>query len=72
MAGPAVVAVRSDGVFDVSARFFHRECALRGMENPAEALRGIAGKQIGDLESIVANTPPRPPRPHKTLAARAA
>ena len=56
MAGPAVVAVRSDGVFDVSARF-STVSALCEAENPAEALRGIAGKRIGDLESIVANTP---------------
>ena len=55
--GPAVVAVRKDGVFDVSARF-STVSALCEEANPAEALRGVAGERIGDLESIVANTPP--------------
>src|SRR3954451_20629184 len=57
VAGPAVVAVRSDGVFDVSAGF-STVSALCEEANPAQALRGIAGKRIGDLESILANTPP--------------
>src|SRR6266581_5375809 len=57
MAGPAVVAIRSDGVLDVSARFA-TVSALCEEASPAEALRGIAGKRIGDLDSIVANTPP--------------
>src|SRR4051812_33075992 len=56
-AGPAVVAVRSDGVFDVS-RHFSTVSALCEQENPAAALRDIAGDRIGALESIVANTPP--------------
>src|SRR4051794_8498073 len=57
MAGPAVVAVRNDGVFDISADI-PTVSALCEEKNPAEALRGIAGKRIGDFESIVANTPP--------------
>src|SRR6476646_1894045 len=57
MAGPAVVAVRSDGVFDVSAGI-STVSALCEAANPAEALRAVAGKRIGDLESILANTPP--------------
>ncbi|MDB5577141.1 MAG: fumarylacetoacetate hydrolase, partial [Bradyrhizobium sp.] len=57
LAGPAVVAVRHDGVFDVSARF-STVSALCEEANPADALRGTAGERIGDLESIVANTPP--------------
>src|SRR5688572_6479834 len=57
LAGPAVVAVRHDGVFDISARFA-TVSALCEEANPAEALRGTAGERIGDLESIVANTPP--------------
>src|SRR5712672_53871 len=55
--GPAVVAVRDDGVFDVTARF-STVSALCEEEGPAEALRGIAGNRIGDLQGIVANTPP--------------
>src|SRR6195256_5824531 len=57
MAGPAVAAVRSDGVFDVSAGI-STVSALCEEANPAEALRAIVGKRIGDLESILANTPP--------------
>ena len=57
LAGPAVAAVRHDGVFDVSARF-PTVSALCEETNPANALRGTAGKRIGDFESIVANTPP--------------
>src|SRR3954453_12822849 len=57
MAGPAVVAVRSDGVFDVSEGIT-TVSALCEEANPAEALRAIVGKRIGALESILANTPP--------------
>ena len=55
--GPAVVAVRGEGVFDVSAEF-PTVSALCEEENPAQALRGIAGSRVGDLESILVNTPP--------------
>jgi len=55
--GPAVVAVRPDGVFDVSATF-PTVSALCEMEEPARALRETRGERIGDLEAIVANTPP--------------
>src|SRR5882757_3249355 len=55
--GPAVVAVRGDGVFDVTARF-PTVSALCEQENPAAALRAIKGERIGDLESLAANTPP--------------
>jgi fumarylacetoacetate (FAA) hydrolase family protein len=55
--GPAVVAVRAEGVFDVSAGF-PTVSALCEEEKPAQALRGIEGSRIGDLESILFNTPP--------------
>jgi fumarylacetoacetate (FAA) hydrolase family protein len=55
--GPAVVAVRDGGVFDVSARF-PTVSALCEEDDPASAVRRIKGERIGDLESIVANTPP--------------
>jgi len=55
--GPAVVAVRGDGVFDVTADF-PTVSALCEQENPAAALRAIKGERIGDLESLAANTPP--------------
>ncbi len=55
--GPSVVAVRDDGVIDVSAHF-PTVSALCEEDDPARALREIKGERIGELESIVANTPP--------------
>jgi fumarylacetoacetate (FAA) hydrolase family protein len=55
--GPAVVAIRSDGVFDVSARFA-TVSALCEESDPASALQSAKGERIGDLDSILANTPP--------------
>ncbi|MGY4568902.1 fumarylacetoacetate hydrolase family protein [Bradyrhizobium sp. USDA 3256] len=55
--GPAVVAVRADGVFDVTARF-PTVSALCEESDPAAALRVTRGERIGDFEAILANTPP--------------
>ncbi|MGY4230831.1 fumarylacetoacetate (FAA) hydrolase family protein [Bradyrhizobium sp. USDA 4503] len=55
--GPAVVAVRADGVFDVTARF-PTVSALCEESDPAAALRATGGERIGDFEAILANTPP--------------
>src|SRR5689334_18175495 len=55
--GPAVVAVRADGVFDVTARF-PTVSALCEETDPGEALRAVKGERLGDLETIAANTPP--------------
>ncbi len=55
--GPAVVAIRDDGVFDVTARF-PTVSALCEEDDPAAALRSVAGERIGDLAGILANTPP--------------
>ena len=55
--GPAVVAVRGDGVFDVTAKF-PTVSALCEEDNPAKALAAVKGERIGDLEAIVANTAP--------------
>jgi fumarylacetoacetate (FAA) hydrolase family protein len=55
--GPAVVAVRSDGVFDVSARF-STVSALCEEGDPASTLQSAKGERIGDLDAILANTPP--------------
>jgi fumarylacetoacetate (FAA) hydrolase family protein len=55
--GPAVVAVRAAGVFDVTARF-PTVSALCEADDPAQALREAKGERIGDLDSILANTPP--------------
>jgi len=55
--GPAVVAVQGEDVFDVSATFA-TVSALCEEENPAQALRGVTGSRVGDLEGVLANTPP--------------
>lgn len=55
--GPAVVAIRGDGVFDVTARF-PTVSALCEEGDPAAALRAVKGEPLGDLDSIMANTPP--------------
>ncbi|MGY3491728.1 MULTISPECIES: fumarylacetoacetate hydrolase family protein [unclassified Bradyrhizobium] len=55
--GPAVVAVRADGVFDVTARF-PTVSALCEESDPAAALRATRGERIDDFEAILANTPP--------------
>jgi fumarylacetoacetate (FAA) hydrolase family protein len=62
--GPAVVAVRDDGVFDVSARFA-TVGALCEADDPARVLRVAKGVRIGDLASILANTPPDARDPKK-------
>ncbi|NPU66848.1 fumarylacetoacetate hydrolase family protein [Bradyrhizobium sp. 83012] len=55
--GPAVVAVRDDGVFDVTSAF-PTVSALCEQDDPAAALRAMKGERIGDLAAILANTPP--------------
>jgi fumarylacetoacetate (FAA) hydrolase family protein len=62
--GPAVVAVRGDGVFDVTAKF-PTVSALCEDDNPAMALAATKGERIGDLEAIVANTAPDQRDPKK-------
>lgn len=55
--GPSVVAVRAEGVFDISAAF----PTMRDLcehADPAAALRGAAGERLGGLDDILANTPP--------------
>ena len=55
--GPAVVAVRDGGVFDVSGAF-PTVSALCETDDPARALGAVKGERIGDLENLLANTPP--------------
>lgn len=54
--GPSVVAVRQDGVYDVTS-CFPTVSALAEEPDPAAALRSTPGIWVGDLESIAANTP---------------
>jgi fumarylacetoacetate (FAA) hydrolase family protein len=55
--GPSVVAIRSDGVFDVTADF-PTVSALAEVANPAAAVREAKGTRIGSLDDIVANALP--------------
>ncbi len=53
--GPAVAAIRSDGVFDISAAFPTMR-DLCEAANPARALRQAKGRRIASLKAILANT----------------
>jgi fumarylacetoacetate (FAA) hydrolase family protein len=55
--GPSVVAIRGDGVYDITAHY-PTMCALSAAANPAAALRAAKGTLIGTLDAIAANTPP--------------
>jgi fumarylacetoacetate (FAA) hydrolase family protein len=55
--GPSVVAIRSDGVYDITAQY-PTLSALAEQANPAAALRSAKGGLIGALDAIAANTPP--------------
>jgi fumarylacetoacetate (FAA) hydrolase family protein len=54
--GPSVVAVREDGVFDISAAFPTMR-DLCEAPSPAEALRAAEGPRVGALGDILAHTP---------------
>ncbi len=55
--GPSVVAIRADGVFDVS-RAVPTMRDLCETKDPAAALRAADGEALGALDAILANTPP--------------
>ena len=55
--GPSVVAIRGDGVFDVTSTFATTS-DLFDTASPATAIAAVAGEQIGDLAAILANTLP--------------
>jgi fumarylacetoacetate (FAA) hydrolase family protein len=55
--GPCVVAIRPDGVFDVS-RAFPTMRDLCEQADPAAALRSAQGERIGSLGDLLGNTPP--------------
>ena len=56
VSGPAVVAIRKTGVYDVTSHFL-TVSALAEQSQPAKALRSAVGTRIGDLDSIASNTP---------------
>ncbi len=53
--GPSVVAVREDGVHDISAAF-PTMSDLCAASDPAKALRAAEGERIGDLAALLANS----------------
>jgi fumarylacetoacetate (FAA) hydrolase family protein len=55
--GPSVVAIRADGVFDISSTFPTMR-DLCETDDPASSLKAAKGEKIGTLEAILANTPP--------------
>ena len=57
LAGPSVVAIRPDGVFDVTGAF-PTMSLLAAASDPAAALRRAPGERIGDLDALLGNTPP--------------
>jgi len=56
LGGPSVVAIREDGVFDITS-FCPTTSALAAATSPATLVRGAAGERIGDLAAILENTP---------------
>jgi len=55
-AGPAVVAVRAEGVFDITERFPTMRDLCEAPE-PGEALLMARGNRIGSLDDLLRNTP---------------
>jgi fumarylacetoacetate (FAA) hydrolase family protein len=55
--GPSVVAIRAEGVVDISATYPTMR-DLCEMPNPAAALKAATGENLGDLAAVLANTPP--------------
>src|ERR1700759_2067565 len=57
--GPSVVAIRADGIFDITKSF----ATMRDLcetADPAASLKAARGERIGTLAEILANTPPDP------------
>lgn len=55
--GPSVVAIRGDGVFDISSTFSTMS-RLAAMDDPAYFVRSARGERVASLDEIVANTMP--------------
>ncbi len=55
VAGPAVVVIRPDGVYDVTSHFT-TVSVLMERDDPAAVIGSAGGNRIGDLDAIVANT----------------
>ena len=57
VAGPSPVVLRADGVFDLSERYSTLSQLLEA-DVPLQAVRGIAGKRLGSVEELLANSGP--------------
>ena len=57
LASPSVVAIRNDGVFDITDNF-PTASQLAGAADPAGALRAARGERVGVLQDLLTNTPP--------------
>jgi fumarylacetoacetate (FAA) hydrolase family protein len=55
--GPSVVTIRADGVFDITASV-PTMATLAAAQAPASLLRSSKGERVGDLQNLLANTPP--------------
>jgi fumarylacetoacetate (FAA) hydrolase family protein len=55
--GPSVVAIRAEGVFDLTGTY-PTTADLFDTPDPAKAAAATAGERIGDLEALLANTAP--------------
>jgi len=55
-AGPAVVTVRTDGVFDITDTY-PTASQLAATADPAAALRAAQGQRLGSLQDVLTNTP---------------
>src|SRR6202790_625496 len=53
--GPAVLACRPDGVYDIS-KTFATMSQLAAAPDPAKALRGVEGERIGNFAEVFANS----------------
>jgi fumarylacetoacetate (FAA) hydrolase family protein len=57
LASPSVVAIRQDGVFDITENF-PTASQLAEVADPAAALRAARGERVGVLQDLLTNTPP--------------
>lgn len=54
--GPSVVAIRQEGVIDISS-IVPTMIQLAALDDPAQCLRSATGERVGSLDEITANTP---------------
>ena len=67
--GPAVVALRDGGVFDISESA--PTCAgLLNEADPVAMVRSAAGKRIGDIADILANSAAETRNPERPYSSR--